>query len=291
MIEVFRAVMVTGGISAAARALDVSQPSISRLMADLERATRLGLFVKRGRSIAPTAQAVSLFAVIDRSFVGMQEIARYAQQLVEQQMGRLSIGALAAVGHSTLPPIIAKLRQANPSLTVRVQIDASQAVAQLVASRQLDVGIIGSGVLPLGVERIAGTGRPCRCILPPGHPLGRESSVSVRHLSKLPFVSLSGNSRIRQRLEESARSQGAALNIVTETRQSISASDLVLQGVGVSVVDPFVAAEHQRRGGLAVRLTPTIPFDVDVIAHADSRPSDAVRALVRELAGSPRKRA
>jgi DNA-binding transcriptional LysR family regulator len=291
MIEVFRAVMVTGGISAAARALDVSQPSISRLMADLERATRLGLFVKRGRTIAPTAQAVSLFAVIDRSFVGMQEIARYAQQLVEQQMGRLSIGSLAAVGHATLPAIIARLRQNNAALTVRLQIDASQAVAQLVASRQLDIGIVGSGIHPLGVERIAGVGGPCRCILPPGHPLGREPSVSVKHLAKLPFVSLSGNSRIRQRLEESARAHGATLNIVTETRQSISASDLVLQGVGVSVVDPFVAAEHQRRGGLSVRLTPAIQFDVDVIAHADSRPNDAARALVRELAASLRKRA
>lgn len=275
--------MLSGGISAAARALDVSQPSISRLVTDLERITRLALFVKRGRSIAPTAQAAALFTVIDRSFVGMQEIVRYAQQLGEQQMGRLSIGCLAALGHSSMPSIIASLQGATPGLSVRLQIDSSHAVAQLVASRQLDVGLVAAGVYPTGVERIGGIGGQCRCILPTGHQLGSRSFISVKHLKGFPFVALSGNSRIRQRIEEMARSESASLNVVAETRQSISASDLVMSGVGISVVDPFVAAEHERRGGLSVRFKPVVNFNVDIIAHGDSRPNEATRALVKRL--------
>jgi DNA-binding transcriptional LysR family regulator len=284
MIEVFRAVMLSGGISAAARALDVSQPSISRLIADLERTTRLALFVKRGRSIAPTAQAVALFSMIDRSFVGMQDIVRYAHQLGEQQMGRLSIGCLAALGHSSMPAAIAKLRKAMPDVTVRLQIDSSPAVAQLVASMQLDIGFVATGVYPTGVERIAGIRGECRCILPPGHPLGARSFLAVKDLAGQPFVALSGNSRIRQRIEESMRTGSASLNVVAETRWSISASDLAMHGVGLSVVDPFVAAEHVRRGGASVRFKPAIGFDVDVIAHGNSRPSEAARALVKQLA-------
>ena len=283
MIEVFRAVMLNGGISAAARALDVSQPSISRLVTDLERITRLALFVKRGRSVAPTAQAVALFTMIDRSFVGMQEIVRYAQQLGEQQMGRLSIGCLAALGHSSMPVAIAKLRDAMPDVTVRLQIDSSPAVAQLVASRQLDIGFVAEGVHPTGIERIGGIRGECRCILPPGHQLGSRSFLAVKHLEGIPFIALSGNSRIRQRIEELMRTESTSINMVAETRWSISASDLVMNGVGLSVVDPFVAAEHVRRGGVSVRLKPTLNFDVDIIAHGNSRPSEAARTLVKQL--------
>lgn len=281
MIEVFRAVMVNGGISAAARALDVSQPSISRLVGDLERIARLTLFVKRGRSIAPTAQAVALFTVIDRSFVGMQEIVRYAQQLGEQQMGRLSIGCLAALGHSSLPSVIASLRETMPGVMVRIQIDSSPALAQLVASMQLDIGFVAAGVYPAGVERIGGVRGECRCILPPGHPLGDRSFVSVKHLKGAPFVALSGSSRIRQRIDEMMRGESASFNVVAETRQSISVSDLVMNGVGVSVIDPFVAAEHVRRGGVSVRFKPVVNYDVDIIAHGASRLSEAARTLVK----------
>ena len=71
--------------------------------------------------------------------------------------------------------------------------------------------------------------------------------------------------------------------VVAEARQSSSASDLVLRGVGIAVVDPFVTLEHVHRGGAAVRFSPPIHSDIDFIDHADSRPGQAARALLAEV--------
>ena len=56
-VEAFRAVMMSGGITAAATMLNISQPSVSRLIADMERAVGFRLFDRRGARVHPTAQA------------------------------------------------------------------------------------------------------------------------------------------------------------------------------------------------------------------------------------------
>lgn len=283
MLEVFAAVIVHSGISAAARALQISQPAVSRLVDDLERATGLALFMKRGRTVVPTAHAAALFSQVERSFVGLRDIAQHAQQLRLQQRGRLAVACLPAMGHSAMPAAIAELRRRLPETTVYLQIEGSLYVAQMVAAMQVDLGFVAAGSYPSGVQKIASLTGQCHCILPASHRLAAAQRISIADLTAEPFVALSSHSRIRQQLESASISEAVELTVVAETRQSSSASDLVLRGVGVAVVDPFVAHEHILRGGAAVRLSPSINYDIDVIAHADSRPGEAARALLTEV--------
>lgn len=283
MLEVFAAVILHGGISAAARALQISQPSVSRMIDELERSTGLLLFVKRGRAVVPTAHAAALFSQVERSFISLRDIAQHAQQLRQQQRGHLAVGCLPALGHSSMPAAIAELRQKLPETTVHLQIEGSLTIAQMVAAMQIDIGFVAVGSYPSGLQKIARLAGPCSCILPAKHALAGAKSVTVADLVGEPFVALSATSLIRQRLEAASPEAFRKLTVVAETRQSASASDLVLRAVGVAVVDPFVALEHVRRGGAAVRLSPSISYDIDVIAHADSRPSEAARALLAQV--------
>lgn len=283
MLEVFAAVIVHSGISAAARALQISQPSVSRLIDDLERTTGLVLFTKRGRAVVPTVHATALFSQIERSFIGLRDIAQHARQLRLQQHGRLSVACLPAMGYSAMPIAIAELRRQLPDTTVYLQIEGSLHVAQMVAAMQVDLGFVATGAYPSGVQKIASLAGRCQCILPAGHCLASSRQISVAHLATESLVALSSHSRIRQQLEAAADKESVELAVVAETRQSSSASDLVLRGVGIAVVDPFVAREHVLRGGAAVRLSPQINYTIDVIAHADSRPAGAARALLAEV--------
>jgi DNA-binding transcriptional LysR family regulator len=283
MLEAFAAVIVHSGISAAAHALQISQPSVSRLVDDLERATGLALFVKRGRSVVPTTHASILFQQVERSFVSVRDIGQFAQQLRQQQLCRLSVGCLPALGHSGMPVAIAALRERLPETTIYLQIEGSLGIAQMVASRQIDMGFVGAGAYPSGVQKIAGLSGDCRCILPAGHRLSKARSITTEQLAREKFVALGTQSRIRQQLEAAMSKGQGKLSLVAETRQSSSASELVLNGVGIAVVDPFVAHEHVRRGGAAIRLAEPISYDIDVIAHTDSRPGEAARALLDEL--------
>jgi DNA-binding transcriptional LysR family regulator len=285
MLEVFAAVILHGGIGAAARALAISQPSVSRLIADMEKATGLALFVKRGRSVAATTQAIALYGQIERSFIGVRDIAQFAEQMRQEQQGRLVVGCLPALGYSVMPAAIADLRASMPKTTVYLQIEPSLSVAQMVATMQVDIGFVASGLQhSSAVQKIGSLSGLCRCILPSGHGLAAGDTIRPAQLTGQPFVALPLHSRIRQGLEAIMSGASQQLSVVAETRQTPSASDLVLRGVGIAVVDPFVALEHERRGGRSARFEPAMEYGVDIVAHSDSRLGLAARTMMAFIA-------
>ena len=86
-IEVFRAVMVTGSISGAARLLAVSQPAISRLLAYTEDRLGLKLFERIKGRVQPTPEARRLFAEVDQVHQGVLRVNNLAQELRERGTG------------------------------------------------------------------------------------------------------------------------------------------------------------------------------------------------------------
>ncbi len=99
MIEAFRAAMLNGGVSAGADALGIPQPSMSRLIADLQRVVGFPLFQKSGRSVKPTDEALVLMTKVQQSFIGLEEITGFSEQLRKQRMGRFSICTIPSIGH------------------------------------------------------------------------------------------------------------------------------------------------------------------------------------------------
>ncbi|MBL0916281.1 MAG: LysR family transcriptional regulator, partial [Sphingopyxis sp.] len=93
-VEAFRAVMMSGGITAAATMLNISQPSVSRLIADMERAVGFRLFDRRGARVHPTAQAQALYEAVRRSL---------------PRLGRLDQAAARSRPASARPVAVARL--------------------------------------------------------------------------------------------------------------------------------------------------------------------------------------
>src|SRR5260370_29593133 len=117
-IEVFRAIMITGSISGAARLLSVSQPAVSRLLAYTEDRLKLQLFERvRGR-VQPTPEARRLFAEVDQVHRGVQRINDLAEELRERGTGSVRIVARPSTGHAMVPDAIARLRRPFPDLRV-----------------------------------------------------------------------------------------------------------------------------------------------------------------------------
>lgn len=287
MIEAFRAAVMKGGIGAAADALGTSQSSVSRTIAELQRIVGFQLFAKHGRTVKPTEEALALMAKVQQSFLGLEDISRFSEQLRKQRMGRLSICAIPALGHSVMPDAIAFLRRRHPDVVVSLDIVSSIEVVRSVLNRQADVGF-GAHRLAVGeVENIAEFTADCVCIAGPGGwPHGMDR-IELGHLVARPFVALTG--AIQKRLESLLKESGAELDILAETSQSLTASELVMRGLGVSVVDPFTGAMHRRKGGAALPLQPGLPFSVQAMALGDTRLSAPARDLLQYMASATEK--
>jgi DNA-binding transcriptional LysR family regulator len=90
-VEAFRAVMMSRGITAAAQMLNVSQPSVSRLIADLERAVGFRLFDRRGARVHPTEQAQMLFEAVRRSYTGLDLLDQAARRIARIPSARCGL--------------------------------------------------------------------------------------------------------------------------------------------------------------------------------------------------------
>ena len=113
-LEAFRAVIETGKVTSAATALNTTQPSVSRMLSDLEHVVGFALFDRRGRQLVPTTEALALYEEVDRSFVGLAEISRVAEDIRDFRTGSLLIAGMPALALKFLPAPLPHLSSPNP---------------------------------------------------------------------------------------------------------------------------------------------------------------------------------
>lgn len=269
MIEAFRAAMLHGGISAGADALGIPQPSMSRLIADLQRAIGFPLFQKSGRTIKPTDEALVLMTKVQQSFIGLEEIASFSAQLHKQKTGRFSICTIPAIGHSVMPEIIEHLRAKFPEVVVSLTVSSYLEVAQNVRNRQADIGLTADALSIGSLETVAEFTSNCVCIGTAKWLSESATHVDVRELAGKPFVALTGN--FQRQLDALLSAHGVSVDAMVEASLFQTVSELVLRGMGVSVVDPLTGAKHRQRGGITLPLEPAFTYTVYATAMSDTR--------------------
>src|SRR3546814_2005723 len=84
-IEAFRTVIACGTTTRAAEILRISQPAISRLLADLERTTKLKLFDRGKGRIRPTAEGLAFYDEVQRAFIGLERLSFAAERSEEHK--------------------------------------------------------------------------------------------------------------------------------------------------------------------------------------------------------------
>jgi DNA-binding transcriptional LysR family regulator len=259
-VEAFRAVMVTGSMTAAAELLSVTQPAVSRLVRDFELAAGFRLFERRGNQITPTPEAVSLLSEVERAFVGLIRIADHAAAIRTQQAGSLRIAALPALAMGVLPRFVGRFLRERTSLQVAVHGMPSHLVIEAVAAGQADIGFaVGPLERPgFHVETIPS---PAVVVMPQDHPLASRKVIRPRDFAGEKIVGVAANTLFRSRLD--AALGDVPRSVPVETPLSHIACALVSEGVGIAVVDPFSASEFMGRELVARPLRP--PVDVGML--------------------------
>ena len=282
MIEVFRAAIMHGGISAGAEALGIPQPSMSRVMTDLQKIVGFPLFIKSGRTVKPTAEAHALMEKVQQSFLGMDEIARFSAQLRMQRLGRLSLCVIPSVGHSVVPELVEHLSVAFPEVAVSVRVASYMDVWRNVLNRQADIGITADIVSTGELETVAEFSGDCVCVGTRRWLPSEKSFIAPQDLASLPLIGLTDS--FQRRLDALCTAHGVRLNSMIEISASHTASELALRGVGVAIVDPLTGEHHRQRGGVVVPLRPSLNYTVYATAMSDTRLGEPAREALRFLA-------
>lgn len=292
-IEAFRTVIVTGGITAAAQALNVTQPAVTRLIQDLQYALGLPLFVKRGARLVPTNEALSLYREVERQFVGLERIENAARNLRDGRAGSLRVAALPAFNVGFLPRVVGRYLKQKPDLEIAIYGSISSQVVDWVTSGFCELGF---AQLPLDFPGIDIEILPAMApvaVLPTGHRLAAKAVLAPEDFVDEPFISLEQSTQLRYRIDALFSAHRVARQTRVETPLSMIACGLVAAGAGLSVVDPFTAEEYRGRGVEVRPLRPAVTYDIAIIWGAGRFRSavaldfaETVRAAALDFAGT-----
>lgn len=252
--------METGSFTAAAERLFITQPAVSRLIRDMEHHIGYSLFNRNKGRIAPTVEARSLHEIVQRSLIGIDNIATKAQEIGEFRSGSLSIAAMPAVALQFLPRVLTAFSRDYDGITVSLQIRSSLKVAEWIGAQQADIGITSERAPVLGTEQHKLCSGPLVAIVPRGHRLSGDSSVDPSSLAGESLLVLGAELPERQRIEKAFALANVPMLIRMEVQISTAICEFVRAGAGLGIVDPISAYEHASRDLVAIPFQPDVPF-------------------------------
>lgn len=282
-VEVFRALMTAGSVTAAARALFTSQPTVSRELARMEQLLRLPLFDRvRGR-LRPTAQALALFDEVQRSYAGLERIADTATRLRQFAQGQVDVAALPALAQALLPAAIARFQAAHPGVSVSVTPLESPELERRLAEQAFDLGLAEHEPVAAGVESQPLMVADEVAVLPSAHPLAARRRLSLADFDGQPFVSFHPRDRYRQVVDALFAEAGVERRLAVETDSAVAVCAMVRHGLGLAIVNPLTAREMAGPGLVARPLAVSIPFRVVLVRPLERPGNPLVARLVEAL--------
>lgn len=286
-LEYFLAVVDHGGVTRAAAALYISQPSLSQALRTFERSIGVTLFRRDGRGMVPTAEGAALVAPARRILADLATARDAVGAVTRLAVGRVDIVADATLAMDPLAPIAGRLHARHPGVRVSVtgpddDGDIAEAVRRGVCELALTDLPVRAGTLrtlPLGTQEL-------RLVLPPDGPPGRrvrtghpEPPVPLRDLVETPLLLPPEGSPVRTAVDAAFAQVGAAPRVAVECGHLEALANMVFEGAGGAFF-PAALAETWGRAGAVVRVTRPTPIREIGIVHRAGPLSPAAAAFV-----------
>ena len=240
----------------AAEAINVAQPSASRMLGDIEEAFGFLLFERNARGMTPTPLGVVTLAYARRA---LAELTRFAEDLDVKRRGghgQLTVGAIMGAAPDLLAMAVAALKTESPLLNVRILGETSDQVVQLLHRREVDLAL-GRLTSPLqhndfSFEPLAR--ETLLLVVRSVHPLAQRSRITLRELIDWPWVAQPVTSPARVLFEEELARAGLATPVNLTECASIFATLQLLENYDAVAMLPESVVRDHVRGKLLVAL-------------------------------------
>ncbi len=280
-LQAFHAIIETGTVTAAAEHLGISQPAISNLLAQLERHTRFRLFERSRGRLMPTPEAGVLYREVDTVVRGLDHVAQAVVDLQNKQAGQLQVASQHSISFGFMPRLIARFARDRPDLSISFQSQYSSKIQEWVMAGLFEIGVCELPLLHDGFNaRLVHV--ETLLTLPEGHPAARHQVLTPDLLEGVPFIVMGPDHMTHRRTREAFHNAGVPWRTRVHSHLFKNLLSFVKEGMGVSILDPFVL-DFDGEGGFVTRpFRPRIMMDMAIITSA-TRPLSAVGREFLEL--------
>jgi len=222
-----------GSMSAAARALGLTQPTVSAHIARLEEHHGLELFFRRGQRVELTDFGRVLYDTTKRIFRAEEDAWALLASARNHYRGRLSV---CAVGPYNVTPMLKRFRARWPLVDVAVRLGDSRQIVDQVLDYQGDLGVLVHAVDDPRIHCVPFRQQPLVVFARHDHPLAERKGLRLNDLANQEFVLREIGSTTRRVFEQRLASVGVRVRCAVEIGSREALREAVAEGLGLGVV-------------------------------------------------------
>lgn len=278
LYETFLAVMRSGSLSAASRALDVAQPTVRRRIEALEQALDSLLFTRASNGLVPTDAAQAILPYAESMGATARALTRSASGRTGAERGTVRLGTSEFVGGEVMPSILASLAERHPGIDIELALSNRN---EDLLRRDVDVAVrmVAPTTAALVAKKVG--------VVPVG--LFAAERYVARHGAPSSLKALREHALLGYDQQKGLIQALAALGLPLTPRDFRLRCDSDLALLAAVRAGVGIGACQLPRGEGLVRVLPKIafPLDVWVATHEDLREVRRIRVvfdhLVKEL--------
>lgn len=265
-LQVFHTVARLLSFTKAAEELHMTQPAVTFQVRQLEEQFNTRLFDRTHNRISLTDAGSRVFGFAERIFLLYGEMDNAVRELTGDISGVLILGASTTIAEYMLPVLLGDFKAKHPEVTIRLKVSNTDGIVAQVENNEIDLGVVEAPVNNKNLVVEACRTDHLVLIVPPGHELADEKSVSIEKIIEYPFICREEGSGTREVMIESIQSAGISLtdmNIAMELGSLEAIKGAVESGMGVSILSKATLLKELKLGTLvAIDTIPPInrPF-------------------------------
>lgn len=282
-IEIFHAVYSHGTISAAARALGISQPSVSKTLRHAEDNLGIKLFqLSRGRLI-PSEEAHALMREAGDLFDRLASLQQTARNLSQTGSAHIRLGVVPSLALDIVPRAMARFRSAWPRVTFEVHTHHHDDLVQSLIERETDLAIAYNPPSHARIAQIELTSGELVALFPTGLFGTPGPRLPIEQLADRDLIGVGAAGPIGKTLTAAAGARGLTFRETVSVQTFFIAARLAQLEGGVTVVDEFTARAMRAPGFSWLPVEPPLAFTISCATLDDRRPTKAAHQFLRTL--------
>jgi DNA-binding transcriptional LysR family regulator len=252
-LQVFCRVVELRSFSRAAKAVYLSQPTVSSHIKDLENHFECRLVDRLGREVIPTKAGSLLYGYATKIIALKQEAENALADFHGKIKGRLTIGGSTIPAGYILPPLLGRFKEDYPEVVVTLVQGDTERIIRDTLGGNVELGIVGAKAKEVQLVQKKIIDDQMFLITPRRHRWATKRYVVMGELIREPFIMREPGSGTRKSIELVLDKSGHsldALNVVAEMGSTEAVRQGIKAGVGVSILSECAVAEDLTTGSL-----------------------------------------
>jgi DNA-binding transcriptional LysR family regulator len=251
-LRLFTAVVEHGGFTRAASVLRLSQPAISKSLAELERQVGMPLIDRTGRAGRLTDAGRSLYERAREIFGAERAAERELRELRGLERGRLRVGASTTIATYMLPGLLGKYHVAFPRIDIRASSANTRSIARMLLEWRVDVALVEGPIEDTRFDVVPWKRDELVVIAHPTHRFAAKGrSVAAAEMAAETFIVREPGSGTREVVRRALADRGISLRRTMRVGGTEVIKQAVAAGLGLAIVSRAAAADQLALGRLA----------------------------------------